>query len=352
MRNNRFKNLSRIDKNISKIHVFLFFDHKIFTLLLSLFIYISVFLLLGKELGISANYFVLIPVICFAMIFGFWGGVLGGALALPANLALFTFIGHSEFSPESKVIAEFSGIVLGMVLGYVSDFFYRMDQEIQKRIDSEKELRESLEDKETLLKEIHHRVKNNINLVKSLVQLQANRIEDKSVLKECDKLNQRLYSLALVQDLLFSDEYSSRIDVYEYIALLINSLSKTNSQADFFIHNDDKTEHSKMQSTRISSLGLIMNEAITNSCKYALSDTGIVKIEVKIKTEGLNMEIELRDDGPGIRDNDRSGKGLGLKLIASLSQQLKGTVDIKNDNGTVLTIRFPLESGAVVKTRQ
>jgi len=352
MRNRRFKSLSKLDKNISSIHGFLFFKYKYITLLFSLIFYLGVFLLLGKKLGISANYAVIIPVICFAMVFGFRGGLLSGILALPTNLMLFSIIGHPEYSPESKLIAEISGLILGVVLGYVSDFFYRMDQEIQIRIETEKELRHSLEDKETLLREIHHRVKNNINLVKSLVQLQSNRIKDESILQECSKLNQRLYSLSLVQDLLFSDDYSSHVDVQEYISLLINALSKSNQQAEFYIHSDEKKKHGRMPSARISSLGLIINETITNSCKHALSSDGKVKIEISMTSESSIMELKIKDNGPGIPEKKSTTDGLGMKLIQALTQQLKGTVDIYSDKGTVTLIRFPLESGTMINTRQ
>ena len=132
----------------------------------------------GTYLGISANYFVILPVLIVSLVCGFPGGLIAGVCALPANLFLFWLLGHAEYSPASKIIAELSGVFVGSAFGFLSDYFRKMIREMEKRKEAERELRRSLGEKEILLRELQHRVKNNLNLIKGLIQLQRNRSSD------------------------------------------------------------------------------------------------------------------------------------------------------------------------------
>jgi two-component sensor histidine kinase len=302
---------------------------------------VLIILLHGKELGVSANYFIFLPFLTIAISFGLYGGIFIGILALPANLLLFKIIGHPEFSPESKIIAQIFAILVGVTLGYISDFFNKMMTEIKNRMLSEKALEQSLREKEILLKEINHRVKNNLNLIKSIIQLQSNRIGSKSQKNELQKLSQRVISIALVQDLLFAQDSLDALDLRIYLKKLIETL--------FEEYNHMKVPYNLMlcenpiiiDSKKITSIGLIMNEVITNSMKYAFTGTDKPHMEIELRTIGESLIMRIRDNGGGYPD-DFTGQGLGLKLINSLTSHLKGDVRFEKDKGALVTLTIPL----------
>jgi len=335
--------MSPIDLNLIHLHEELFIKHRWLNIFITLSIYFTVILLFGEQLKISNNYFVILPVISLAISFGPWGGLIAGILALPLNLLMFHLLGHPEYSPESKIIAEISGIIIGGSFGYLSDFFYRLMQEINLRRKSEEKLKQSLHDKEVMLREIHHRVKNNINLIKSLIQLQSNRIEDSKMKEECNKLNRRVFSIALVQDLLYSEHFSDQINLNEYLTLLLQSLTMSgNSQlAATSLNLPNRTI--VLETKKVTPLGLIVNEVITNTFKYADLEHNQLKIKLKLTLNDLNATLIIEDNGPGFPEIPVPERGLGFKLIKSLAVQLQGKIEFRNDKGALTQITFPVK---------
>jgi two-component sensor histidine kinase len=330
---------SIVDLNISKVHDSLFRKHRWTMVTVSLLVYIFVILALGGKLRVSNNYIVLLPVISISLSFGFLGGFISGSLALPANLLLFYFLGHLNYSPESKMMAEISGILLGSVLGYLSDFFTQVKEEIQRRKSTEAALSKALKEKELLLREIHHRVKNNLNLIKSITQLQSNRIDNELVYNECNKLNQRILSISLVQDLLFTSNYSDKLNINEYITQLVESLLESHHskqmQWEFICQEEPILVHNK----RATSIGLIINEGLVNCFKYAFNNHPSPKLFIELLPIDENFVLKIGDNGPGYPEDEECG--LGKKLIPSLAAQLKGSVEFVNDNGAWIIVRFP-----------
>ena len=151
----------------------------------------------GSALGVSNNYFVILPLLASAFAFKLPGGIAAGALALPANLALFALMGHPEFSPASKIMAEMAGLIFGLAVGFLADYFGKVEAEIESRIATEESLRAVLAEKEILLREIHHRVRNNLNIIKSLVQLQKSRSSNPEFIEAADELIGRIFAIAL-----------------------------------------------------------------------------------------------------------------------------------------------------------
>lgn len=191
---------TKTDAHVQEILRFLFFRHPYGSMVTALGIYTLAFLLLGPHLKVATNYLVILPVTAAAMGFGFWGGLAAGVLGLPTNMLIFHLLGLPDSVPENYVVTEISGLILGSVLGYFSDFFRRLETEAVEKSSVEDSLRRALEEKDLLPKEIHHRVKNNLNLLKSLVQLQMNRSSSPDF-QECSRgFKQRIYSIALVFD--------------------------------------------------------------------------------------------------------------------------------------------------------
>lgn len=201
----------------------------------------------------------------------------------------------------------------------------------------------SLKEKEQLLKEIHHRVKNNLQIVSSLLNLQSENILDKRYMDLIIESRNRINSMALVHEMLYSSKDLCKIEIGEYIQRLSkgiqHSLSKHDSNVIFdfniepFIYFD--IDH-------MIPLGLILNEIISNSYKYAFPDnSGTIIIELNNRNRSYNMTV--KDNGVGFKDNFdiKKDSNLGMQLIYMLSEQMDGKVEIKTEQGVSYQIIIP-----------
>lgn len=342
MQSNRKSYFQFSDFRLIKIHKFLYITHKYPNIFFITALYISVILLWGERLGISGNYFIFFPLIGISVSFGLSGGFIAGIFALPANLLLFEIIGHPEFSPDNKLITELFGIFVGSFLGYISDFFNMMLKEIELRRNSEKELEHIVKEKEILLKEVHHRVKNNLNLIKSIIQLQSNRVNSIKQQNELQKLNRRIITIAMVQDLLFSQESLDMLDFRHYLKELIESLISgfTEMKISYYLILCENPVF--LESKKITSLGLIINEAVTNAMKYAFNNNKSPKLHITLSVTKETLCLLIKDNGPGY-PQELDETGLGLKLIKTLTINLHGRITIQNNNGGELLLKIPVK---------
>lgn len=328
------------EHGIVRIHDYLYSRQKYPFVFLTVALYMTIILLWGEFFEVSANYFVILPLIVIAISFGFKGGLIAGFLGLPFNLLLFYIIGHMEFAPASWTMAEISGIVVGSILGYLSDFFTMMKKEMRQRQESERALEKSVREKEILLMEINHRVKNNLNLIKSLVQLQANRAPSDISREILLKLRDRIIAIALVQDLLYSHNSLDTLDLNFYLKELLNNILE-GFQGEKPVLTIETEDHPIMlEGRKITSLGIIINEVITNIFKHGISRDGTIRLDVILHDTGEAVELSFRDKGPGYPENSREN-GLGFKLIRSLILSLNGWIEVKNDKGGQMTLHFP-----------
>ena len=190
----------------------------------------------------------------------------------------------------------------------------------------------------TLVKEVHHRVKNNLQIISSLLNLQGNTEEDSKVVNALQKSNNRIQSIALVHQKLYGTETLVQVDVYEYVAELIGnlSISLADDSKDLKIEIQISKElHFTMDT--IIPLGLILNELITNSFKYAFTnlDSGTILIEIA-HIQGNRYKLTFSDSGKGFDETIDiiKPKSLGLELIIMLSEQLKGSIMIDKKTAT------------------
>ena len=190
----------------SRLHHLLFTRWKAASLAASICAYTAIVLCFGRELAISNNYFVALPVLVAALGYSVPGGLAAGLLGLPANLLLFAILGHPEYSPANKLIAECFGTVLGFSLGYVAHNFRMYEGELRRRFETERDLTRALKEKDILLKELNHRVKNNLAVIKSIAQLQRSRSRDPDFLVSIDRLVERIHAIALVHEQLYGPE--------------------------------------------------------------------------------------------------------------------------------------------------
>jgi two-component sensor histidine kinase len=341
MQANRKKILRINDYRIIKIHDYLYSKHKYANIFLTLAVYVAIFILFGEKLTISSNYFILLPLIVIAISFGFKGGLIAGTLSLPSNMFLFFVIGHTEYAPDNIIIAEIAGIFMGSVLGYISDFFTMMKKEIKRRRKSEIALEKMVREKEILLNEISHRVKNNLNFIKSLIQLQSNRIDSPEQRNEMNKLNKRIISIALVQDLLFSQDSIDLLDFRIYLTEIVDNLLSAYTDSEIIYELNMEDTPLMLESRNMTSLGLIVNEIITNAEKYAFSQEKKSRLIINLVHSGDTFDLSFKDNGPGFPEFPNQ-TGLGLKLIKTLTASLKGHMEIRNNKGAEFIFHFPV----------
>jgi PAS domain S-box-containing protein len=217
---------------------------------------------------------------------------------------------------------------------------YRNDQ---RRKLAEKQIEDSLKEKEVLLREIHHRVKNNMQIVSSLLNLQSQNIEDKKYRDVFIDSQSRIYAMALIHEKLYQSDSLAQINLKEYIDGIVSNIFQSYGQKSN-IKIDLNIENVPIKIDYAVPCGLIINEILTNSFKYAFPDgrQGIIKISVKSNDNNM-IQFSISDDGIGItKDMDiRNTKSLGLKLITSLAEsQLHGELILNRESGTEFQINF------------
>lgn len=202
-------------------------------------------------------------------------------------------------------------------------------------------LKSSLKEKELLLREIHHRVKNSLQIIASLLSLQASEFDDPVVKESYNESENRIHSIALVHEILYNSTDISEISIREYVESLIENILYTYDVDTHKIAvNVDVEDHDLGIETSIP-LGLIINELISNSIKHAFNTgTGIITLKLsKIKEE---YELIVQDNGVGLPEdlNINETTTLGLILVNELVNQLEGSIKLVVNNGTKYTIIF------------
>jgi PAS domain S-box-containing protein len=215
----------------------------------------------------------------------------------------------------------------------------------KKRKDDQ--IKASLKEKETLLQEIHHRVKNNMQVISSLLKLQSNNIENDQIKEVLKESQSRVYAMSAVHEILHGSENLSEIDLKGYLPKITDSIFQTYSvNPDKVVLNTD-VEKLPIGINQASPLGLIINELITNSLKYAFPDKRKGEITVSMKRLGKELELSVMDNGVGMPDNLdwKNSNTLGLKLVRTLVEnQLDGSIDMESNNGTKFTIKLNIIS--------
>ena len=226
----------------------------------------------------------------------------------------------------------------------------QLQREIEERLRTEEQLRTSLGEKEILLKEIHHRVKNNLQIIYSLLSLQSEHVQDELILDMFRDSKHRVRSMALIHEKLYRSQDLARIDFGEYVNALTTDL--LNSYTLGFSAPNLKTRVDGVHLSVDTAVpcGLMVNELVTNCLKYAFPNgqEGEINIELQ-KNGGEEFTLIVGDNGIGLpKEFDfRNTDSLGLQLVNSLAAQLGGAVELDRTNGTTFTITFM--DGAVAR---
>ncbi len=214
----------------------------------------------------------------------------------------------------------------------------------KRQVDTQ--LKAALQKKEALMKDILHRTKNNMNMIDSLLNLQSNCIEDAQVRVIFKDTGQRVRSMAMVQERLYKSQDFANLDLKMYLcdlaAMIFGNYEASPDKLRFTFDVDDVAPVVVGADTAIY-CGLLLNELLTNAMKYAFpgESTGKIKVALHTPNEG-EIEIGVSDTGVGLpEDFDvRKTNSLGLQLVQSFTEQLRGTLEIKRNQGTEWLIRF------------
>ncbi|GAB4306626.1 MAG: hypothetical protein Kow0019_01670 [Methanobacteriaceae archaeon] len=214
-------------------------------------------------------------------------------------------------------------------------------EDITNQVKAENKLKESLKEKEILLKEIHHRVKNNLQIISSLLNLQSSYVKNKYDLEIFEESRNRVKSMAMVHEKLYQSEDMARINFKDYIISLGSELFAS-YKVEPIIKLNIQVQEVMLDINTAIPCGLILNELMSNSIKHAFPNSMEGTISIKMITLDNIIEIMVSDDGVGIPENiDFSKtKTLGLQIVNNLVRQLDGSIELDRSDGTAFKITF------------
>ena len=218
-----------------------------------------------------------------------------------------------------------------------------LKKEIDQRKQFEEKVKRSLQEKEVLIKEVHHRVKNNLQVISSILNLQSTYVTDEKTLDILKESQNRIKSMSFIHESLYRNKDFSNINFKEYVRNLTSNLLVSYSGLSKKITLKQKVDDVFLNLDTAIPLGLIINELMSNALKYAYLKKEKGKLEINVEaTEKNKLKMIVSDNGIGIPDkiNFRKTESLGLQLVNILVEQLRGTIKLDNTNGAKFTIVF------------
>lgn len=259
-------------------------------------------------------------------------------------------IEHRELAPEATIFSN--GRQLSIKVLPVAENGRQTKvvllTDITDQMEADRKIRGSLEEKEVLLKEVHHRVKNNLAMIASLITLQGNYLHDKRDVDILDQLRNRISSISLVHQQLYMSDDLAHIDFGAYVHELTGNLMESMAGGSREVELDLDIREPQMNINTAIPLGLIIAELFTNALKYAFSPgkKGTIRIELT-RTDG-RKQLAVSDDGVGLpADFDITrAKSLGFQIVLALSRQLQGRLRSISENGTTIIVDFPSDAAS------
>ncbi len=265
---------------------------------------------------------------------------------------LLGFIPFNTITSNSMLLSSmFESVLLSLALGMrykaimierdlskqnILDLQKKANIELELKVKQRTEELTSLLDKnKLLLREVHHRVKNNLQLITSLLNLQMDRIKDEVALNAINESRHRIRSMALVHQKLYNvDELGAKINLKDYVVSLLDELESSNSELHYVTLENDLEDVTGSMDLAVT-LGLIINELISNAYKYAFvgRDSGLIRLTINKSNNDL-LQLTVSDNGVGINKEKMRKGSLGLKIVDMLSRQHKGELKMILEKGT------------------
>ncbi|MBD2197330.1 MULTISPECIES: histidine kinase dimerization/phosphoacceptor domain -containing protein [Calothrix] len=251
-------------------------------------------------------------------------------------------IEHRMLKKDGSYIWFLSRGIILCNLQNKESFIAGSNTDISAHIQAENQLKISLKEKEILLKEIHHRVKNNLQIISSLLRLQTRYINDEQALEVFQDSHNRVRAMAIIHEILYQANDLTKIEVSDYIQSIVNNLLRSYG-INTKIHIQMNIQKIYLKIDTAIYCGLIINELVSNSIKYAFVNTqpGSICIEL-IETSQNNYSLIVSDNGVGLSKDVEIYKqeSLGLQLVWSLVDQLEGKITLDNSSGAKFSITF------------
>jgi two-component sensor histidine kinase len=271
-----------------------------------------------------------------------WSAIVFDFHLLSFSIGLFFILSFHftllSFYPESQSKDFFTHIFLlsmSSILGFTTCWLVNIIKDNETK---------ALKERELLLKEIHHRVKNNLQVVSSLMELQSGSIRDEGTKTAVKNGQSRVKSIALIHQLLYQSDMITNVDFSTYLQQLVKSIHNTFAQPGKKITYEINSDEINLDIDTAVPLGLMINELVTNAYKYAFTNKseGNIKIDFK-QIEDNCLKLAIKDNGIGFPDdfNIENTKTLGFKLINILSRQIKAKLNYETKNRAEFSLVIP-----------
>ncbi len=241
-----------------------------------------------------------------------------------------------KYEKTNRARLFFIALSIGLLL--FAGLLYKLIQDRKKanrklKIQNER-INKALSEKEMLLREIHHRVKNNLQVISSLLSIQSRKIDDPSALEAMQESRNRVQSMALIHQNLYQDQELVGVGTKDYIEKLALSLVQNYKVGDNQVEVKTDIDDVKLDVDTIIPLGLILNELITNALKYAFVEQKDGKIFIELKKNNEDLILKVSDNGVGLPESFGSQKnsGIGFRLIDAFSKKLGAKLNIENQS--------------------
>jgi two-component sensor histidine kinase len=225
---------------------------------------------------------------------------------------------------------------ISVLLAFTFFIFYLLYQRNQ----SNKTLKIKNKEKDVLIQEIHHRVKNNLQFVSSLINMQINSSDNTQESYSLNDASRRIKAMALVHEMLYNQNEMKGIHIEQYLLELVDSINELVNSQQIPIQFNVNAVPLVFDTQRAIALGMITSELISNSIKYAFLHTENPAITVLLVKEQEKIRFSVEDNGSGLPETQHERKKLGMRLISIFSRQLKGEYRFENKNGYKYIIEF------------
>lgn len=247
---------------------------------------------------------------------------------------------------ESDAHLAIAAIIASGALGFgcVATALFVILRGLRRRHEAEQQLQVSLGEKEILLKEVHHRVKNNLQVISSLLSLQGEKLKDPEAITVFQECRDRVHSMARLHQQLYAKGHFAYVEFGDHLQEMAGMLVRSHMPSHCDVALQAQADAVGLELDMAVTLGLIANELILNSLKHAFAGRAAGTLTVALR-RGSHVEMFVRDDGNGLPAgfDPKKSSGLGLELVMGLTQQIRGEAKIENNpkGGTSTTIRFP-----------
>lgn len=233
-------------------------------------------------------------------------------------------------------------VVLALiVLMFILIFVFRI---LRQRNKLTKDLEQRNQQKDELIQEVHHRVKNNLSFVSSLLEMQINSLPEETKTEELKNASLRIESMSLVHQMLYNQDDIAMVDLKRYIPELLSNLKDSMTHADQILV-DFECDEIKVESRTATAFGLIITEFVTNSFKHAFKGIKHPKIEICLQRKNSELYLVLKDNGVGMNTEMKaSKKGFGMRIIDIFSRQINAELNFSFNQGTQLTLMMKYEA--------